>query len=138
MVKNKGGRPPHLPSEKTRQEVSALTAYGIRQEEIAKLLNIAEKTMRKHYKNEIEIGSTIANAKVAESLFSMATKGKNVAAAIFWAKARMGWSEKVQHEHTGKDGNPIEIVNGTLDELKRKVDRLAAEGEEGSVLEKPD
>jgi hypothetical protein len=36
---------------------------------------------------------------VAQSLFRMATEGKNVAAAIFWMKARAGWREKQQVEH---------------------------------------
>ena len=31
---------------------------------------------------------------MAQSLFQMATQGKNVAAAIFWIKARGGWREK--------------------------------------------
>ena len=39
---------------------------------------------------------TEANAKVAQSLFQMATQGKNVAAAIFWMKARAGWREKIE------------------------------------------
>ena len=37
---------------------------------------------------------TEANAKVAQTLFTMATVDKNVAAAIFWMKARGGWREK--------------------------------------------
>ena len=32
------------------------------------------------------------------------------AAAIFWAKARMGWREQpTQIEHSGPDGKPIEV-----------------------------
>jgi hypothetical protein len=38
---------------------------------------------------------------VAQSLFQMATSGKNVVAAIFWLKCRGGWREKSQVEHTG-------------------------------------
>ncbi len=33
---------------------------------------------------------------MAQSLFQMATQGKNVAAAIFWMKARAGWREKIE------------------------------------------
>lgn len=31
---------------------------------------------------------------MTQSLFQMATQGRNVAAAIFWMKARAGWREK--------------------------------------------
>jgi hypothetical protein len=44
---------------------------------------------------------------VAQSLFNMATQGNNVAAAIFWMKARAGWREKHDLELTGKDGAPL-------------------------------
>jgi len=37
----------------------------------------------------------------------MATTGKNVAAAIFWMKARAGWREKQAVEVTGPDGQPL-------------------------------
>ena len=33
---------------------------------------------------------------------------KAVTAGIWWSKARMGWSEKSFHEHTGKDGGDIQ------------------------------
>ena len=52
-------------------------------------------------------GTTEANVKVAQSLFQMATQGKNVAAAIFWMKARAGWREKHDVEVSGKDGVPL-------------------------------
>jgi len=48
---------------------------------------------------ELDRGGTEATAKVAQSLFRMATEGNNVAAAIFWMKARAGWSEKQRLEH---------------------------------------
>ena len=38
-----------------------------------------------------------ANVKVAQSLFQMATTGKNVAAAIFWMKARASWRDRPEH-----------------------------------------
>jgi len=54
------------------------------------------KTLRKHFRDELDRGMTEANAKVAQSLFQMATQGKNVAAAILWMKARAGWREKIE------------------------------------------
>jgi hypothetical protein len=43
----------------------------------------------------------------------MATQGNNVAAAIFWMKARCGWSERQQLEVTGRGGMPIATVSLT-------------------------
>ncbi len=70
-----------------------MTALGIRQEDIATLLGMAPKTLRKHYRSELDLGAIEANAKVLESLFRMATSGKNTAATIFWVKTRCGMRE---------------------------------------------
>ena len=50
--------------------------------------------IRKHFRAELDRGAIEAITKVAQSLFRTATEGNNVAAAIFWMKARAGWREK--------------------------------------------
>lgn len=92
------------PTEENRRTVKAMAGLGVPHEGIAVLLEIDPKTLRKHFHSELERGSIEATAKVAQSLFQMATTGKSVAAAIFWMKARAGWREK--HEvkvTTGED-----------------------------------
>ena len=63
------------------------------------MLGIAAKTLRKHCKTEIAIGKTIANFRVADALFKMATDPNggavSVAAAKFFLKARAGWKESI-------------------------------------------
>lgn len=88
-------RPPYEPSEKDRASVRALTAYGAPQADIAAVIGCDEKTLRKHFREELDTGAVQANAKVAESLYKKATSEgpSSVAAAIFWLKARAGWSE---------------------------------------------
>lgn len=103
------GRPAHKPSASQRKQVEALSGYGIPHLQIASLIEIDRKTLEKHYRRELDTGSTKATAKVAECLYKQAING-NTAAAIFWMKARAGWSEKTQHEITGKDGGPVEIT----------------------------
>ncbi|MBC7939898.1 MAG: hypothetical protein H7Z19_09080, partial [Chitinophagaceae bacterium] len=76
--------------------------------DIATMLDIDPKTLRKHFHSELARGSIEATAKVGQSLFRMATEGNNVAAAIFWMKARAGWREKHDIEISGKGGGPIE------------------------------
>jgi hypothetical protein len=44
-----------------------------------------------------------------------------VAAAIFWMKARAGWSEKVKLEHSGDAGSPVAVLMARpMDELERR------------------
>jgi hypothetical protein len=105
------GRPAYEPSEKDKAQVSALTAMGIPDYDIAKVMQISEPTLRKYYFRELEIGHISANSKVAQTLYKTATdpsNPKSVTAAIFWLKARAGWKEdsgmaamgkkEVQHE----------------------------------------
>lgn len=90
----------HNPTNETRSQVKAMAAFGIRQEDIAAYLGITDKTLRVHYREELDKGAIEATVKVAESLFRQATKEGNTAAAIFWMKSRAGWSEKqiIQHQ----------------------------------------
>lgn len=100
-----------------------MVGYGIPHDEIASVVGITAKTLRKHYRAEIDTGGTKANAKVAESLFLQATGTPAVhdshgnlvraeqprvpSAGIWWSKARMGWKETIANEHTGKGGGPV-------------------------------
>jgi hypothetical protein len=84
----------HSPTEEERRTVKALSGYGVPHEDIAIHMDMDAKTLRKHYRRELDRGTIEANAKVAQTLFTMATVDKNVAAAIFWMKARGGWREK--------------------------------------------
>jgi len=85
----------HAPTDDTRNLVESLSGFGIPQDEIARLVGIAPKTLRFHYADQIELGSIKATAKVAQNLFTMACKPtrEGLSAAIFWLKVRAGWSE---------------------------------------------
>ena len=98
------GRPAFAPTDDQRRQVKAMAAYGVPQGDIATVLNIDAKTLRKHFWLELQTGSIEANAKVAQSLFQRATTEKGsagVTAAIFWLKTRAGWREQ-QAEELGK------------------------------------
>ena len=82
------------PTDEQRRLVHAMAGFGIQHEGIATHLDIDAKTLRLHFRRELDRGSVDATAKVAQSLFQMATQDRNVAAAIFWMKARGGWREK--------------------------------------------
>jgi predicted transcriptional regulator len=101
-AKNKGGRPFYQPTDEVRGSVKAMSGYGMPHEEIAKAIGICPQTLRKHFRSELDCGHAIASAKVLESLFKMATEGKQVAAAIWWTKARLGWKESQNIEITAE------------------------------------
>ena len=67
------GRRSHRPDERGRRQVEALAAYGVPELNIARVVGIDPKTLRKHYRDELDLGATKATAKVAEFLFRKAT-----------------------------------------------------------------
>jgi hypothetical protein len=81
------------PTDEQRQVVKFLAATGVKQIDIAKLIGIrSEKTLRRHFREELNRGALEANGKVAQTLFKKAIDG-NVTAAIFWMKCRAHWRE---------------------------------------------
>ena len=75
-----------------------MAAYGVPELAVARVLAVDPKTLRKHYRDELDTGQIKATAKVAESLFRKATSdgAQSVTAAIFWLKTRGGWREAPQ------------------------------------------
>src|SRR4051812_15098515 len=86
------GRRAHRPDPAQRRQVEALAAYGIPEADISGVVGIDPKTLRKHYREELDLGTTKANAQMAGFLFNSARNG-NVTAQIFWLKTRARWKE---------------------------------------------
>lgn len=100
-------RPPYEPTEQDRKTVRAMIAYGQKQDQVALVLGITGKTLRKHFRREIATAAIEANAQVAGSLFQKARAGDTIA-MIFWLKVRDNWKEPPQ-EVSGIDGAPIAV-----------------------------
>jgi hypothetical protein len=125
------GRPKHEPTEHQRHQVAALVSFGLRQDDVAGLLRIAPKTLRLHYKHELAAGVARANAQVASSLFEMAVKHNNAAAAIFWLKARAGWRETNDPSIGSANGASIVVLTGvTRDDTPVIEGEAIADGED--------
>lgn len=109
-------KPPHRPvydaTPETRRQVTIMTGFGISQIEISNWLHIDVKTLRKHFRHELDVGVTEANLRVATALFKMATSGVVPAASIWWTKARMGWKEATDVNVGGQDDNPLTVRIG--------------------------
>jgi hypothetical protein len=98
------GRPPHRPDLPQRRQVETMAAYGIPETDIGRVLGIDPKTLRKHYRDELDLGAVKANVQIAGFLFNSAKNG-NVSAQIFWLKTRARWKEPpAEHNHSGAVG----------------------------------
>ena len=94
----KAGRPPHKPTDQSRNMVLEAVGMGMEQTMISKLLDIAPKTLRKFYRDELDTGVARANMTVAKSLYGRAISGKDTIASIFMLKARAGGKEAASQE----------------------------------------
>jgi hypothetical protein len=77
-------------NEATREKVRHLAGLGVPQDDIARIIGCAPKTLRKRFRDELDRG--VANAVISGSLFAAAKAG-NTTAQIFWLKTRAGWKE---------------------------------------------
>ena len=94
-------RPSYKPTEEHRRIVKSMAAMGTPHEDIATKVGIrSPKTLRKYFREELDLGATEANYKVAKTLFEMATSGECPAATIFWAKTRNHFREHYADQPT--------------------------------------
>lgn len=115
-VRPKNPAAPFVPTEHQRQKVRAMAAVGVPQDQIALVLRVDPKTLRRHFRIDLDTAAAEANAQVGGRLFKLAMEG-NPIACIFWAKARMGWVDRreVDHKHT--------MVTSTLEERLAALER---------------
>jgi hypothetical protein len=81
-----------------REKVRHLAGVGVRQDDIAKIIGCAPKTLRKRCRDDLDCGVAEANALVSGYLFANAKAG-NVAAQIFWLKTRAHWRERAVRDN---------------------------------------
>jgi hypothetical protein len=108
-----GGRPQYEPSDADRQTVRLMIAAGYDHLQVARCIaqhGIAPKTLRKHFRRELDVGLIEANSAVAKRAYEMAEAGDPPAATFFWLKCRCGWRETQQVEHSGPGGGKLEVV----------------------------
>ena len=70
----------HEPNDATRQMVQLHVSTGTPRDHIARLVGISQPTLRKHYKDELDLGLSKANATIAGVLFNKAKAGDSAAA----------------------------------------------------------
>ena len=85
-------RPAFVVDDAMRERVRYLAGVGVRQDDIARIVGCAPKTLRKQCRDDLDRGVAEANAMVSGYLFAAAKAG-NVTAQIFWLKTRARWRE---------------------------------------------
>jgi N-acetylglucosamine kinase-like BadF-type ATPase len=107
VIKKKRGRPKYTPTPDVRQKIEAMTTAGLREEVMARILDISRNTLRQYYALELETGRDKALAGNTVALMNAARKG-NVTAMIYLQKCLGGneWKEKQEIKH---DIDAVEI-----------------------------
>jgi hypothetical protein len=104
-------RPKFKPTEEQRRLVKTLAGLGIQQEQIGRRLSIrSTKTLRKHFRQELDQGAFDATAHVSRTLYQMATSGTQLAATLFWLKCRAGWQERPSFDRTPHSPPPFIVA----------------------------
>ena len=105
------GRPQFTPTTEQRALVKSMAGVGTPHEDIARKIGLrSPKTLRKHFRDELDLGRIEANYKVLRTLHQMATSGEHPAPTIFWAKVHCGWRERPDFEHASAPAAPFVVM----------------------------
>ena len=88
----KDGRPVFIPTDDQKFLVTMMSSTGVPHERQAKAIGVNSKTLRKYFKEELQLGRNRAHAEIAGALYKRALDG-NVPAQIFYLKTQAGWRE---------------------------------------------
>jgi len=97
----------HEPTIEMRKLVESSSGLGLPHESIAVLVGIDDKTLRKHYRDELDMGKAKAHGKIAKTLYQKALLG-DTTCLIWWTKAQMRWSETNKTVLQNPDGTAVE------------------------------
>jgi hypothetical protein len=118
----------YQPSPDARRQVESMAGYGIPQKDIASILKIDEKTLRKYFPDELDRGRAVANVNIGKSLYDQAVgrgaeydpkTGKLIreemkpdkSVSIFLGKVRLGMVETRRTEVSGPNGGPLHTID---------------------------
>jgi hypothetical protein len=126
-----------VPTQEQRRVVKSAAAFGMPQAQIAAMIGLrAEKTLRKHFRSELDRGAGEAILQVANSLFKLATVRGNASAAMFFLKCRGGWRERPVFEQRNTTLPPFNV---SLEQPPREPEKAPENPSEepGQPPEKP-
>lgn len=107
-------RPPYEPTDKDRRIVEMLAGWAITEERIANVVGIDPKTLRKHYRNELDVGHSKLEAQLAQNLLRIAQGHDRQAliATIFALKASSGGSKRHLRQRSPRSARRKRLSSG--------------------------
>lgn len=115
-VQNKGGRPPKMDtSPQTLQQLAGLGSIQATKPEVAAVFNVTMPTLRIYFNANPEAlaayenGKGIGKMSLRRRQWKMAEK--NPTMAIWLGKNWLDQSDRAKHEHTGKNGGPLAVLD---------------------------
>jgi len=100
--------------------VEDLAANGLSESEVAASMGFSRHTIQRRKRDDEAFatawkrGRERAHAEVTNALMSL-IRDRNLGAVVWYEKTRKGYSDRVQQEVMGKDGNAIEIKQTVFD-----------------------
>ncbi len=91
MSNGKGGPEGHLPTLETRAKVIGFSCAGFTQTQIADYLDIDDKTLRRHYRDELDKAKMDKTVALSDNLYQDAINGDK-ASREFWLKCQAKWA----------------------------------------------
>jgi AraC-like DNA-binding protein len=87
----------YVPTDAQRALVENAAAFGLTQADIAEQLKIDEKTLRKHFRDELSSGKfkvDMTAGKTVAELMKSRDERVRLEAAKYWTARRMGWKPR--------------------------------------------
>lgn len=98
----------HKPTAEQRKQVETMSGLGLPHEQIASLIGLLDdKTLRLHYRKELDEGKGKANGSIAKRLFQKAAIEGDTTALIWWTKTQMRWSDNQNITLQNPDGTAL-------------------------------
>ena len=115
-------------TEKDIEAAQTMYAFGIPQEQIARILKCSHEVLLHRLGKQMEDYKVKANARVASTLYQMAISGAQPAATFFWLKTRAGWRETTHLEVDSRNVNVNIQAPQNIAELKEALRILIESG----------
>jgi hypothetical protein len=123
-------RPSYQPTDQDTRTVQTMAACGFPHAEICTILDIDEKTLRKHFRDTLDKAMIQADAKVSQTMFQMATSGEHPGMTAFWMKVRRRWKEPANdHRFVDESGKDRPFLLSDADRLIAEADAEINSGE---------
>lgn len=93
---------------KIAEKCQRLARLGLRDSDIAVIVELSERTMQRRYKPELAKGRVEGKEEIADNLMAMAKSKKFPAINIFLAKVKLGYKDEGDGEK--KEDRPPQII----------------------------